>query len=89
MRVIVEVREETFRTPKTAQQIAEDVRLGAAMLWLARGDVGPEAANDIVTPPPPEQEGTLMDLLLSMPDVGEDADFERPVDYGRPVVDLD
>lgn len=31
---------------------------------------------------------TLMDVLLSMPDVGEDADFERPVSYGRADVDL-
>jgi hypothetical protein len=29
-----------------------------------------------------------MDVLLSMPDVGDDADFERPVRYGRPDVDL-
>lgn len=26
---------------------------------------------------------TLKDLLLGMPAVGEDADFERPRDYGR------
>jgi hypothetical protein len=49
----------------------------------------PEAVNDIAAPSPPEDEGTLMDLLLSMPDVGEDADFERPVDGGRPVAELD
>lgn len=36
-----------------------------------------------------EKEGALMDLLLRMPNVGEDADFERPVDYGRPVVEFD
>jgi plasmid stability protein len=28
---------------------------------------------------------SLKELLLEMPDVGEDADFERPRDYGRPV----
>ncbi len=27
--------------------------------------------------------GTLKDLLLRMPTVGEDADFARPRDYGR------
>lgn len=26
---------------------------------------------------------TLKDLLLHMPDIGEDADFERPLDLGR------
>ncbi len=28
---------------------------------------------------------TLKDLLLELPDVGEDSDFERPPDRGRPV----
>lgn len=28
---------------------------------------------------------SLKDLLLEMPDVGEDSDFERPEDRGRPV----
>lgn len=28
---------------------------------------------------------SLKELLLEMPDVGEDQDFERPVDLGRPV----
>jgi len=28
---------------------------------------------------------TLKELLLGMPDVGEDGDFERPEDRGRPV----
>jgi len=28
---------------------------------------------------------SLKELLLSMPDVGEDRDFERPEDRGRPI----
>lgn len=32
----------------------------------------------------PRRKGkTLKDLLLDMPSVGEDADFDRPRDYGR------
>ncbi|KYF81469.1 hypothetical protein BE17_33660 [Sorangium cellulosum] len=96
MRIIMEIREEAFRTPKTPQQIADEMRQAAAVFWVARGDVAPEAVNDLAaaTLPEaaatlPEKEGTLMDLLLSMPNVGEDADFERPVDYGRPVVEFD
>lgn len=89
MRVIMEIRDDAFRTPKTPQQVADEMRQAAAVFWVARGDVAPEAVNDITAPSPPEKEGTLMDLLLSMPDVGEDADFERPVDYGRPVVEFD
>lgn len=30
-------------------------------------------------------EKSLKELLLEMPDVGEDSDFERPRDYGRPI----
>ncbi|WP_437306206.1 hypothetical protein ACMHYB_58595 [Sorangium sp. So ce1128] len=89
MRIIMEIREEAFRTPKTPQQIADEMRQAAAVFWVARGDVAPEAVNDLAAATLPEKEGTLMDLLLSMPNVGEDADFERPVDYGRPVVEFD
>ncbi len=28
---------------------------------------------------------SFKDLLSQMPDVGEDSDFERPIDYGRPI----
>ncbi|AUX48552.1 uncharacterized protein SOCE26_100900 [Sorangium cellulosum] len=89
MRIVVEVREDAFRTPKTPQQVADEMRQAAAAFWVARGDVAPEAVNYIAAPSQPEREETLKDLLLSMPDVGEDADFERPVDYGRPTVEFD
>ena|SRR5690349_21922472 len=98
MRITLEIREDAFRTPKTPEQVAEEMWQAAAVFWVARGDVAPEAVNDLAAPPlpedvsaplPPEKEGTLMDLLLSMPNVGEDADFERPLDYGRPVIEFD
>jgi hypothetical protein len=89
MRVTVEIREEAFRTPKTPQQVAEEMRQAAAVFWVARGDVAPEAVNDITAPSPPEEEGTLYDLLMKGPNVGDDADFERPVDYGRELPEWD
>ncbi|WP_437724076.1 hypothetical protein [Sorangium sp. So ce861] len=89
MRIVMEIPEDAFRTPKTPQQVADEMRQAAAVFWVARGDVAPEAVNDIAGPSVPEKEGTLMDLLLSMPDVGDDADFARPVDYGRPDVEFD
>ncbi|WP_438017007.1 hypothetical protein WMF18_40465 [Sorangium sp. So ce315] len=89
MRIVMEIREDAFRTPKTPRQVADEMRQAAAVFWVARGDVAPEAVNDIAAPPVPEKEGTLMDLLLSMPDVGDDADFERPLDYGRPTIEFD
>jgi antitoxin FitA len=33
----------------------------------------------------PRPAGSLKDLLLAMPDLGDDADFERPRDLGRTV----
>ncbi|WP_437675529.1 hypothetical protein [Sorangium sp. So ce131] len=89
MRIVVEIREDAFRTPKTPQQVADEMRQAAAVFWVARGDVAPEAVNDIAAPSQPEIGETLKDLLLRMPDVGEDSDFERPVDYGRPTVEFD
>jgi antitoxin FitA len=32
-----------------------------------------------------EPRQSLKEMLLAMPDAGEDRDFERPVDRGRPV----
>jgi hypothetical protein len=83
MRVIVEIREDAFKTPKTAQQIEQDVREGATLLWLVRGDVKPGDAGSVTAPAPADngvtapQEPTLHDLLILGPDVGDDADFER------------
>lgn len=94
MEFVMRIPDGVFRTVKTPEQVAEEMRQAAAIFWVARGDVAPEAMNEITTPPAPlastpGREGTLMDLLMSMPNVGEDADFERPVDYGRRTVELD
>lgn len=85
MRVIVEVPERVFLAAKTLDQVAADVRRAAAAYWIASGDVTPEAANEITTPGAPAVGPTLMELLVRMPDVGDDADFERPRELGREV----
>ncbi|WP_437483906.1 hypothetical protein WME75_43710 [Sorangium sp. So ce1014] len=102
MRVILEIRDEAFRIPKTPQQVAEEMRQAAAVFWVARGDVAPEAVNDITLATSAEKERAPHDtgaisgtelgpardfkaFLLSMPDVGDDSLFERPLDYGREV----
>ena len=86
MRVTLEVKEDAFRTPKTTQQIEEDVRQAAAMFWLARGDVAPEHARDVTGPTAGEagqdRALTLYDLLLLGPGGSDedDAYFERLVE---------
>ena len=42
-----------------------------------------EILREALRPPGPPV--TLKELLLQIPDVGEDRDFERPDDRGRPV----
>jgi uncharacterized protein (DUF433 family) len=72
----------------------DDVR--ACLAWAAHASRSmPDAFGDADFDVEEEAEGealpegqTLMDVLLSMPNVGEDADFERPASYGRPDVDL-
>jgi hypothetical protein len=83
MRITVDVPEGIFRTPKTPEQVASDLRRAGAIFWLACGDVGADAVPAITQAAAPAPEGTLMDLLLGMPDVGDDAAFERPVEYPR------
>lgn len=82
MRVTIDVPDGVFRTPKTAEQVIADLRQAGAIFWVARGDLSPDAVPAFTHPELPS-EGTLMDLLLSMPDVGDDADFERPLEYPR------
>ncbi len=83
MRIIMEIREDAFRTPKTSRQIEDEMRQAAAVFWVARGDLAPEAVNDLAAPAAPEKEGTLYELLMQGPNVGNDADFERPAEHER------
>lgn len=83
MEFLMKIPESVFRTAKTPEQVAEEMRQAAAVFWVARGDVAPEAVSEIVTGSTPAKSGTLYDLLMQGPNVGDDADFERPVDYGR------
>jgi hypothetical protein len=83
MRITVEVPEGVFKTSKTPEQVADEMRQAAAVFWVARGDVAPEAIAEITASSPAAQEGTLYELLMTGPNVGDDADFERPLDHGR------
>jgi hypothetical protein len=83
MDINLKIPESVFRTPKTPAQVADEIRQAAALFWAARGDIAVEAMGEVTAPPRPEDDGTLYELLMQGPDVGEDADFERPVDHGR------
>lgn len=83
MRITVDVPEGVFKTSKTPEQVADEMRQAAAAFWFARGDVAMEAIAEITASSPAAQEGTLYELLMTGPNVGDDADFERPLDHGR------
>jgi len=86
MDITITVPEQIFLISKTPEQIAEELRQAAMIFWRARGDISTEAGAEIQASAPadavPEGE-TMMDLLLQMPDVGDDSLFERPVEHGR------
>ncbi|WP_437296335.1 hypothetical protein [Sorangium sp. So ce426] len=87
MEFIVKIPEKVFRTAKTPEQVAEEMRQAAAVFWVARGDVAPEAVSEITAPSALETEGTLYELLMQGPNVGDDADFERPRDHERELLE--
>ena len=89
MEFIMKIPEGVFRTAKTPEQVAEEMRQAAAVFWVARGDVAPEAVREITAPHAPAAEGTLYELLMQGPNVGDDSLFERPVDYGRELPEWD
>ena len=93
MLVPIEIEESAFRTPKTPEEVAEDLRQAVVAFWIARGDIAPEAAREITVRVQrvPATAGGLVgkDRLSSMAEVGEDADFERPLCRERAVVELD
>ena len=80
--------DDAFQTPKTPEQIAEEIRQAAAFYWLARGEITAHGAETIARGEQEKPQG-FKEFLLSMPNVGDDADFERPLDYGRPVIEWD
>ena len=62
---------------KSPEELLWELRTAAAMYWLVRGQISAEQAKAIAARQARKQ--SFKELLLAMPDVGEDADFERPV----------
>jgi hypothetical protein len=84
MQITVTLPDDAFETPKTPEEIERDLLEGAARLWFERGEVTAEQAAAIAGDPPVPEGETLMDVLLSMPNVGEDADFDWRHGDGQP-----
>ncbi len=89
MEVVIRIPDWIFRRAKTLEQVAEEMKQAAAVFWVARGDVAPEAAGEIAAAAPPTDDGTLYEVLMKGPDMGDDADFERPRDMPRELPEWD
>ena len=87
MDITITIPDQFFLTDKTPEQIMEELRQAAMIFWRARGDISTESADAIQARSPEGDLGTggetMMDVLLQMPDVGDDALFERPAEHAR------
>jgi len=57
----------------------------AIFYWLSRREIEPAGAQRVAR----SAQTNLVEILLSAPDVGEDADFERVRDLGCPGIEGD
>jgi hypothetical protein len=85
MRIAIEVDERAFIHPKTREEIEREVLEAVSIYWTARRDIEQAQTRSVVRP----SQRNLIDILLSAPAVGDDADFERSQDLGRPEIEWD
>lgn len=85
MRIAIEVDERAFLHPKSREEIEREVLEAVSIYWLARREIEREQSGRVVRP----SSRNLVDVLLSAPPVGDDADFERVQDLGRPGIEWD
>lgn len=85
MRIAIEVDERAFLHPKSREEIEREVLEAVSIYWLARREIEQALSREVVRP----SSRDLIDVLLSAPAVGEDADFERVHDVGRPGIEWD
>jgi hypothetical protein len=85
MRIAIEVDERAFLHPKSREEIEREILEAVSIYWLARKEIEQGQSRNIVRP----SSQNLIEVLLSAPAVGEDADFERVQDNGRPAAEWD
>ena len=85
MRIAIEVDEHAFVHPKSREDVEREVMEAVSIYWLARRDIEQAQARKVARP----LQSNLVDVLLFAPAVGEDADFERAPDLGRPGIEWD
>lgn len=76
MQVTIELPDDFFTRPKSERELLHDVKEAAAMYWVVKGDIPAARAAEVKAIPGPPVD--FKTALAMMPDVGDDADFERP-----------
>lgn len=85
MRIAIDIDEQVFLRPKSREDVEREVQEAVSIYWLARRDIEQAHARNVVRP----SHRDLVGVLLSAPAVGEDDDFERVQDLGRPEIEWD
>ena len=81
MKLVLELPDIPFRVAKTPEDILREARQALVMFWLARGEIAPDRAAEMSEPAASPRD--FKAVLASMPDVGDDADFQRERDLPR------
>jgi predicted DNA-binding ArsR family transcriptional regulator len=85
MRIAIDVDERAFLHPKSREEIEREVLEAVSIYWLARREIEQVQTRSVARSSP----RNLIDVLLSAPAAGDDADFERIQDLGRPGIEWD
>lgn len=64
-------------------EVVRELKVRAARHGRSAEEEHRQILREVLRPKEPVQ--SLKELLLAMPDVGDDRDFERPEDRGRPI----
>jgi hypothetical protein len=86
MKIVLDLPEAEIPASKDPEDLAREAIEALVMYWLARGEISLERAASL-TCAQTKNAVSFKDHLTSMPDVGEDADFERFLDMPRPEVE--
>ena len=86
---LADVRQVLSSYPALSEEDVRECISYAAECSHARESRATAEANTVAGGGHPKKAAGLKEYLLSMPNVGDDADFERPLDYGRPDVEWD
>lgn len=85
MRIEIEIDEHAFLHPKSREDVERELLEAGLIYWLVRREIDQARARDAIRPAHED----LIDVLLSAPQVGDDSDFERTRDLGRPELEWD